>query len=33
MITDPEERGDFVPEGLLGEYAHCFDIEEFKTFL
>ena len=28
MITDPGERGDFVPEGLLGEDAVCFDIEE-----
>lgn len=28
MITDPEEQGDFVPEGLLGEDAVCFDIEE-----
>jgi len=28
MITDPEERGDFVPEGLLGEDALCFDMEE-----
>jgi hypothetical protein len=28
MITDPEERGDFVPEGLLGEDAACFDIDE-----
>ena len=28
MITDPEEKGDFVPEGLLGDDAHCFDIEE-----
>ncbi|MDM8516349.1 hypothetical protein QUF76_09135 [Desulfobacterales bacterium HSG16] len=28
MITDPEERGDFVPEGLLGEDAMCFDVEE-----
>ncbi len=28
MVTDPEERGDFVPEGLLGEDAVCFDIEE-----
>lgn len=28
MITDPEERGDFVPQGLLGEDAVCFDIEE-----
>lgn len=28
MITDPEEMGDFVPEGLLGEDAVCFDIEK-----
>jgi hypothetical protein len=28
MITDPEEKGDFVPEGLLGKDAICFDIEE-----
>jgi len=28
MITDPEEQGDFVPEGLLGEDAVCFDVEE-----
>jgi hypothetical protein len=28
MITDPGERGDFVPKGLLGEDAVCFDIEE-----
>lgn len=29
MITDPEEHGDFVPEGLLGEDAHCFDLESW----
>jgi hypothetical protein len=28
MITDPEEKGDFVPEGLLGEDAVCFDLEQ-----
>lgn len=28
MITDPEERGDMVPGGLLGEDATCFDLEE-----
>jgi len=28
MVTDPEERGDFVPEGLLGEDAACFDIDD-----
>jgi hypothetical protein len=29
MITDPDERGDFVPQGLLGEDALCFDVEEY----
>jgi len=29
LITDPEERGDFVPGGLLGEDACCFDIEKW----
>ena len=29
MISDPGERGDFVPGGLLGEDAVCFDIEHF----
>ncbi|MEZ4527612.1 MAG: hypothetical protein R2941_16960 [Desulfobacterales bacterium] len=29
MVTDPEEQGDFVPEGLLGEDALCFDMEEW----
>ena len=29
MISDPEENGDFVPEGLLGEDAICFDIEKW----
>ncbi len=28
MITDKEERGDFVPGGLMGEDAICFDLEE-----
>ncbi len=27
-ITDPEGRGDFVPGGLLGEDAVCFDLEQ-----
>lgn len=31
MISDPEEIGDFVPEGLLGEDAHCFDLEEWDA--
>lgn len=29
MISDPEEMGDFVPEGLLGEDAICFDIDQY----
>ncbi len=28
MITDPDELGDLIPGGLLGEDGHCFDIEE-----
>jgi hypothetical protein len=28
MITDPEEMGAFVPGGLLGNDAVCFDLEE-----
>ncbi len=28
MITDPDEKGDYVPGGLLGEDAICFDLEE-----
>lgn len=31
MISDPEEKGDFVPEGLLGEDAACFDVEEYSA--
>lgn len=30
MITDPDENSDFVPGGLLGEDACCFDIEEYN---
>jgi hypothetical protein len=28
MIEDPDEKGDFVPEGLLGEDGYCFDLYE-----
>ncbi len=31
MITDPDEQGDYVPEGLLGEDAVCFDIEAYDA--
>lgn len=27
MITDPDELGDYVPEGLMGEDACCFNLE------
>lgn len=27
-ITDPDELGDFVPGGLLGQDGHCFDVED-----
>jgi hypothetical protein len=33
MITDPEEKGDVVPGGLLGEDALCFDLEEQDDIL
>lgn len=29
MIADPDDLGDFVPEGLLGEDAMCFDIDTY----
>lgn len=29
LVTDPEELGDEVPEGLLGEDALCFDLDAF----
>lgn len=28
MITDPDENGDLVPNGLLGEDAICFNLDE-----
>jgi len=28
MITDPDEKGDLIPGGLLGEDGYCFDHEE-----
>lgn len=29
MITDPDEMGDLIPEGLLGEDGYCFDLDEY----
>ena len=31
MVTDPDEAGDMVPEGLLGEDACCFDLYEYDA--
>nr|HID57701.1 hypothetical protein [Desulfobacterales bacterium] len=28
MIEDPEEKGDLIPGGLLGEDGYCFDLYE-----
>ncbi len=29
LVTDPQEAGDLVPEGLLGEDGYCFDMYEY----
>ncbi|NOX34505.1 MAG: hypothetical protein GXP56_12355 [Deltaproteobacteria bacterium] len=31
MITDPDEAGDLIPEGLLGEDGYCFDLYEYNN--
>ncbi len=31
MITDPDESGDLIPEGLLGEDGYCFDLYEYDA--
>lgn len=28
MVSDPEDKGDFVPGGLMGEDARCFNLED-----
>ncbi len=28
LVTDPEERGDIIPEGLAGGDGYCFDMYE-----
>lgn len=33
MVSDPEQRGDSVPGGLLGEDALCFDLEKWDEEL
>ena len=32
-ITDPEERGNMVPLGILGEDGYCFDVTEHDADL
>ena len=29
MITDPNETGDLIPGGLLGEDGYCFDLDTY----
>ena len=29
MITDPDEAGNLIPKGLLGEDGYCFDIYKY----
>ena len=31
MITDPNETGDLIPGGLLGEDGHCFDLDAYDA--
>ena len=33
MVEDPDEKGDFVPGGLLGEDGLCFDLYEHDEAL
>lgn len=29
MISDPDDMGDLIPEGLLGSDGYCFDLDEY----
>ena len=29
LLTDPEDKGDLVPEGLAGDDGYCFDLDEY----
>lgn len=33
MVTDPQEQGDWVPQGLMGEDARCFNVDELDEDL
>lgn len=28
MVTDPQNLGDWIPQGIFGEDARCFDVDE-----
>lgn len=30
MVTDPEEKGNLIPGGLLGEDGYCFDLDSWE---
>lgn len=30
LIQDPEDKGDLIPGGLLGEDGYCFDLDEYE---
>ena len=30
MVTDPDEEGNLIPEGLLGSDGYCFDLDEYE---
>jgi len=32
MISDPDEQGDWVPQGLMGEDARCFNVDELDIW-
>jgi len=33
MLTDPDEEGDLIPGGLLGEDGYCFDLYDYDEHM
>ncbi len=33
LVTDPEDEGNLVPQGILGEDGYCFDLFEYDKNL
>jgi hypothetical protein len=33
LITDPNQEGNMVPKGILGEDGYCFDLSEYEESL